>query len=119
MIPTRTADIFHISDYLQERHGGNFRRLDNSISHFTGTGYSVSPDALEAFLRGSIFDKTGFCLRENQVMLVNDECSSWCNIVRDFLISIWDKRKKLLYTNGSACKHGPTNQPHSSGVHGQ
>ena len=45
---------------------------------------SVSPDALEAFLHDSIFDKTAFCLGENQVMLVNDECSSWCNRVGDF-----------------------------------
>ena len=68
-----------------------------------GIGDSVSPDALETFLRGSIFDKIAFCLGENQVMLVNDVCSSWCNRVGDFSISIWDRREKLLYTDGSAC----------------
>ena len=37
-------------------------------------------------------------------MLVNDKCNSWCNRVNDFLVSIWDRRKQLLYTDGSACK---------------
>ena len=36
-------------------------------------------------------------------MLVNDECSSRYNRVGDFLVSIWDRRKQLLYTDGSAC----------------
>ena len=49
-----------------------------------GIGDSVSPDALEAFLRGSTSDKIAFCLEENQVMLVNGVCSSWCNTVSDF-----------------------------------
>ena len=43
-----------------------------------------SLDTFEAFLCGSIFAKTVFCLGEKQAMLVNDECSSWCNRVGDF-----------------------------------
>ena len=35
-------------------------------------------------------------------MLVKDECSPWYNRVGDFLVSIWDRRKQLLYTDGSA-----------------
>ena len=35
-------------------------------------------------------------------MLVNDECSSWYKS-RRFLVSIWDRRKQLLYTDGSVC----------------
>ena len=40
----------------------------------------LSPNALEAFHCGIIFNKAVFCLGEKQGMLVNDECSSWCNI---------------------------------------
>ena len=60
---------------------------------------------LKPFLRDSIFDKTAFCLGEKQGMLVNNECSSWYNrVVGDLLkVSIWDRRKQLLYTDGSAC----------------
>ena len=51
-----------------------------------------------AFLPGIIFDKTTFCLGEKQGMLVNDECSSWCNRSRvgEFLGSVWDRRKGNL-----------------------
>ena len=63
----------------------------------------LPPDAFETFLCGSIFDKTAFCLGEKQGMLVNDECSSWYNRVGNFLVSIWDRRKQLLYTDESAC----------------
>ena len=37
-------------------------------------------------------------------MLVNDECNSWYNTVGKIFIYIWDRRKQLLYTDGSACK---------------
>ena len=59
----------------------------------------------EAFLCGCIFNKIAFCLGEKQGMLVNNECSSWSNRVGDFLVhvSVWDRRKEILYTNGSAC----------------
>ena len=63
----------------------------------------VPPDAFETFRCGSIFDKTAFCLGEKEVMLVNDECSSCYNRVGDFLISVCDRRKQLLYADGSAC----------------
>ena len=36
-------------------------------------------------------------------MLVKDECSSWYNRVGDFLVSVWDRRKQLLYVNDSPC----------------
>ena len=61
------------------------------------------PDAFEAFLCGSIFDKTAFCLGGKQGMLVNDECSSWYKRGGEFRVSIWDTRKQLLYTYGSPC----------------
>ena len=43
------------------------------------------PDAFETFLRGSIFDKTSFCLgeKEGTGMLIHNECSSWYNKVGD------------------------------------
>ena len=33
-------------------------------------------------------------------MWINDECSSWYNKVRDFLMSVWDRRKEILYGDG-------------------
>ena len=44
-------------------------------------------DALETYLCGSIFNKTVFCLGEEQGILVNSECRSWYNRVPvgDFL----------------------------------
>ena len=66
----------------------------------------LPPDAFETFLHGSILDKTAFCLGEKQGMLVNDEYSSWYNRVGDFLVSILDRRKQYLYTDGSACMDG-------------
>ena len=44
----------------------------------------IPPDAFKAFLCGSIFDKSAFCLGEKQGMLVNNECSSWYNRVGNF-----------------------------------
>ena len=63
----------------------------------------LPPDAFETFLRVSIFDKTAFCLGEEQGMLIKDECSSWYNRVGNFLVGVWDRRKQLLYTNRSVC----------------
>ena len=37
-------------------------------------------------------------------MLVNVKCSSQYNRVGEFLASIWDRRKQVLYSDGSACK---------------
>ena len=39
-------------------------------------------------------------------MLVNVECSSWYNRVVNFLVSILDRRKQLLNTDGSAYMTG-------------
>ena len=71
------------------------------------------PDDFEAFLSSSILNKTVFCLGEWQGILVNDECSSWYNKVGNFLLSVWDRRKELLYGNGSSCGMGRTNPTHS------
>ena len=61
----------------------------------------LTPEAFEAFMHGSIFDKTVFCLGEKQGMLVDDECNSWYNKVGNFLMSVWDRRKEILYGIGS------------------
>ena len=61
------------------------------------------PNAFETFVCSSIFDKTVCSLGEKEGTLVNVEFSSWYNIVGNFLVSIWDRSKKLLYTDGSAC----------------
>ena len=45
--------------------------------------------------------KKFFCLDFKQGILINDECSSWYNRVGDFLVSVWDRRKEILYGNGS------------------
>ena len=58
-------------------------------------------DAFEDFMRDSIF---AFCLGKKQGMIVNNDCSSWYNGVSDFLMSVWERRKEILYGKGSACK---------------
>ena len=47
------------------------------------------------------------------IVLVNNECSSWYNRVGDFLLSVWNRRKQLLYIDGSACtarQNNPTSE---------
>ena len=61
----------------------------------------LTSDAFETFSHASILDKAVFCLGQKQGMLVNDECSSWYSRVGDFLMSVWDRRKEILYGNGS------------------
>ena len=61
----------------------------------------LTSSAFEAFSHGSIFDKAVFCLGQKQGMLVNDECSSLNSRVGDFYMSVWDRRKEILYGNGS------------------
>ena len=52
---------------------------------FGGYLKAVLPmDTFEAFLRGSISNKTAFCLGAKQGMLVNNEGSSWYNRVGNF-----------------------------------
>ena len=53
-------------------------------------------DTFEAFLRGSISNKTAFCLGEKEGMLVNNKRNSWYNRVRDFIASVWDRRKEIF-----------------------
>ena len=69
----------------------------------------VFPDEFEAFLRSSIFDKAVFCLGEEQGMLLNDEYSSWYNRVVNLLLSVWDRKKKILYGSGSSDYVSQTN----------
>ena len=47
---------------------------------------------------------TVYCLGEKQGMIVNDDCSSCYNRVGDCLMSIWERRKEILYGKGLACK---------------
>ena len=63
----------------------------------------IIPDAFETFLHSNIFAKTAFCFGEKEGMLVNNDCSSWYNRVGDFFIINLDRRKQLLYIDGSAC----------------
>ena len=37
-------------------------------------------------------------------MFVNDECSSWHNRADNYLVSVWDRTKQLLYSYGSKCR---------------
>ena len=59
----------------------------------------LSPEAFEAFNYSNIFDKAVLCSGEKQGMLIHNECSSWYNKVGGFL-SVWDRRKEILYGNG-------------------
>ena len=66
------------------------------------------PNAFEAFFIVAFSIKLYFVWEKNKVhstcMLVNNECSSWYNRVGDFLLLlVWDRRKKILYGDGSAC----------------
>ena len=62
----------------------------------------LPPDTFKTFHYGNIFDKTTFCYKEKRGMLVKEECSSRYNRVSDLLVSVWDKRKEILYGNGPA-----------------
>ena len=60
----------------------------------------LTQETFEVFNNSSIFNKAVFCLGEKQGMLINDDCSSWYNRVGDFLMSVGDRRKEILYGNG-------------------
>ena len=51
-------------------------------------------------------------------MLINDECSSWYNKVGDFLMSVWDRRKEILYGNGLVVEVGQNNPTPECEVNG-
>ena len=78
----------------------------------------LRPDAFETIPRGSIFDKTAFCIGEKEGMLVNDECSSGTIESRRFF-SINLEKEKTAIVHRRISMHDTTNQPHSSGVYGQ
>ena len=76
------------------------------------------PEAFDTFFHSSIFDKTVFCLGEKQGIVVNDECSSWYYRVGEFLQSVWDRRKSILYKEGSDCVDGQVNPTPECEVNG-
>ena len=78
----------------------------------------LTPKAFEAFTQSSIFDKTIFCLGEKRGVLVNDDCSSWYNKVGDFVMSVWDRRKEILYGNGSLGEVSQNNPTQECEVNG-
>ena len=59
------------------------------------------PDAFEAFVCSSPFNKSVFCLGEKQGMLLNDECSSWYNREGEYLLSVWEKKNRILFSSES------------------
>ena len=71
----------------------------------------LSLNTLEAFPRRSI--KTAFC-SEEKGFLVNKSGPLY-NRVGNFLLSIWDRRKRKFIQQWTSM-HGPTTQPHSSRV---
>ena len=70
-----------------------------------------TPSASEAFHHDSTFNKAVFCLGEKQGTLVNNECSSWYTKLGDFVMSVWGRRKEILYdvrSVGEASQTSPT-----------
>ena len=49
-------------------------------------------------------------------MLINDECSYWYNRVGDFSLSVWDRRKEILYGNGRVYGVSQNNSTRECGV---
>ena len=52
-------------------------------------------------------------------MLVNDECSLRSSRVGDFMMSVWDQRKELLYGGGLArvvSQTNPTPECEANGI---
>ena len=47
---------------------------------------------------------TVFCLGEKQGKIVNNDCSLWYNRVGDFFVSVWERRKEILYGEESLYK---------------
>ena len=62
-------------------------------------------DTFEAFLCGSIFNKTAFYLGEKQGILVSDECRSWYNSIGNFFFQFGISENsfvcKWISTHGS------------------
>ena len=44
--------------------------------------------------------------------IINDECSSWYGRTEDFKVSVWGRRKEILYGN-ELVGEVKLNQPHS------
>ena len=60
----------------------------------------IFPDVFEAFLPSRIFNNTLFCSRKNGILLMMS--AAWYNRMGDFLLSILERRKEILCSNGSA-----------------
>ena len=78
----------------------------------------ISPGAFEAFLHKSSFDKAVFCLGGKEGELIKDGFSSWYNGVGVFLLLVWDRRKEILYGNGSGCEANQANPTPECEVNG-
>ena len=68
----------------------------------------------------SVFDKDLFCLREREGLFINNECSSWYSRIREFSMSVWDRRREILYGSGLAQVVGwanPTLECEANGVY--
>ena len=55
-------------------------------------------------MRRSVLDKTVFFLGEKQGMVVNYDCSSCYDRVGEFQMSVLERRKEILYAEGSVYK---------------
>ena len=53
-----------------------------------------------------------------KLLLIDDECSYWYNRVGDFLLSVWDRRKEILYGNGQVYEVSQTNPTRECEVNG-
>ena len=45
---------------------------------------------------------------------MNDECSSWYSRIGDFLMSVWNRRKEILYGSGSVGEVRQSTPVHSA-----
>ena len=75
----------------------------HTLPHLMALLHTQSSVRKPFILRFKLINYAFICLGEKEGMLINDECSSWHNRVGNFLVSIWDRRKQLLYTDRSAC----------------
>ena len=81
---------------------------------FPSKVYSMIPPSYNNlfFFMATFSMKLNFVYEKSTVcFLVKDKCSSWYKRVGDFLVSVWDRRKEILYSNKStymAHQNNPT-----------
>ena len=68
-------------------------------------------------LCSSDFNKASFCMGEMKGLLVNDERSLWYSRIGEFLMSVWDRRKEILYGNGSNGRTNSTPECEANGIY--